>query len=169
MATTHKAVTQDAQKSRMNFSPMLEIYNMFLFNRSILKSLFFCPLKLTNVSKTTLLSHLKRQLIREHTTKDRSYPTSWGFIATSFDIYFNMASFSKYPLRLPNKNGLDQFKEICLDDVKYFFWDLVMLIYGNLTYLNNREISLSEILKMTSRFLTGRWNWPWWPSSLERV
>ena len=41
--------------------------------------------------------------------------------------------------------------------LKDFFWELVMLIYGNLTYLNNREISSDEILKMTSRFLTGRW------------
>ena len=41
--------------------------------------------------------------------------------------------------------------------LKDFFWELVMLIYGNLTYLYNQEISLDEILKMKSRFLTGRW------------
>ena len=39
--------------------------------------------------------------------------------------------------------------------VKDFFWELVMLIYGNLTNLNKQEISSDEILKMTSRFLTG--------------
>ena len=46
---------------------------------------------------------------------------------------------------------------ICLNttNIKDFFWELVMLIYGNLTYLDNREISSDEILKMTSRFLTG--------------
>ena len=35
--------------------------------------------------------------------------------------------------------------------LKDFFWELVMLISGNLTCLNNREISLDEILKKTSR------------------
>ena len=41
--------------------------------------------------------------------------------------------------------------------MKDFFWELVMLIYGNLIYFNNQEISLDEILKMTSRFLKGSW------------
>ena len=41
--------------------------------------------------------------------------------------------------------------------LKDFFWELFMPILGNLTYLNNQEISLDEILEMTSRFLTGHW------------
>ena len=41
------------------------------------------------------------------------------------------------------------------ENLKDFFWELVMLIYGNFTNLNNQEISSDEILKMTSRFLTG--------------
>ena len=41
--------------------------------------------------------------------------------------------------------------------LKDFFWELVMLIYCYLIYLNNIEISLSEILKITFRFLIGHW------------
>ena len=41
--------------------------------------------------------------------------------------------------------------------VKDFFWELIMLIYGNLTYLNNWKISLDKIIKLTFRFLTGCW------------
>ena len=37
--------------------------------------------------------------------------------------------------------------------VKDFLWELVGLIFGNLFYLNNREISSFEVLKVTSRFL----------------
>ena len=43
------------------------------------------------------------------------------------------------------------------DPMKDFFWELVMLIYVYLIYLNNLEISSFEILKVTSRFLIGRW------------
>ena len=46
-------------------------------------------------------------------------------------------------------------QRVCV--LKDYFWELVMLIYGNLTYLKNREISLDEIFNLNFRFLTGRW------------
>ena len=41
--------------------------------------------------------------------------------------------------------------------LKDFFWELNLLIYGNLTYLKNWKISSEKILKLTYRFLTGHW------------
>ena len=41
--------------------------------------------------------------------------------------------------------------------VKDFFWELFMLIYGNLIYLKNWKISSDKILKLTFRFFTGCW------------
>ena len=39
--------------------------------------------------------------------------------------------------------------------LKEFFWELVMLIYGNLSCLKNWKISSDEIVELTSRFLNG--------------
>ena len=42
-------------------------------------------------------------------------------------------------------------------DGEGLFWELFMLIYDNLIYLNNWKISSDEIFKLAFRFLTGRW------------
>ena len=36
--------------------------------------------------------------------------------------------------------------------MKDFFWELIMLIYGNLTYLKNQKTSFDKINKLTFRF-----------------
>ena len=41
--------------------------------------------------------------------------------------------------------------------MKDFFWELFMLIYGNLIYLKNWKISSDKILKQSFRFLKGCW------------
>ena len=41
--------------------------------------------------------------------------------------------------------------------MKDFFWDLIMIIYGNLICIKKWKISLDEIIELTFRFSNGRW------------
>ena len=45
---------------------------------------------------------------------------------------------------------------IMLISMKDFFWEIVMIIYGNLTCLENKN-STNKFMKLTSRLLTNGW------------
>ena len=86
-----------------------------------------------------------------------------SFISVKECLFFIFKNSSRFKDRvqyfsLCNFLSMGYFRySFTIPNMKDFFLELVILIYGNLTYLNNREISLDGVLNMTSRFLTGRW------------